>query len=120
MQTETIFFRGEWPMGHCLMNVYYQLKNILYRYVHKRSSDHYELQREQAEQMQLVMRQFGKKLEQLGGRLDDLEQKLTSESQQVSSLEKELYLSQRSQSDGLIPLVFELKINEMETRVEEL
>ena len=42
-------------MGHCLMNVYYQLKNILYRYVHKRSSDHYELQREQAEQMQLVM-----------------------------------------------------------------
>ena len=55
-----------------------------------------ELQREQAEQMQLVMQQFGRQLEQLGGRLDDLEQKLNSESWQVSSLEKELYLSQRN------------------------
>ena len=41
-------------------------------------------------------------------------------SRHVSSLEKKLYLSQKSRSDDLIPLVFELKIDEMETRVEEL
>lgn len=78
------------------------------------------LQREQAEQMQQVMRQFGKQLEQLGGRLDYLEQKLSTECQQVSSLKEELHLSQRNQNNESIPVVFEIKIAQIETRVEQL
>lgn len=79
-----------------------------------------ELYREQAEEMQVVMQQVGKRMEQLGSRLDCLEQRVASECRQVSSLKEELNMSQRNQNNDSISISFEIKIGELEARLERL